>query len=315
MNSLMKKVDKDLHFGDNKEYKEFLSNGGGSRCDSAMSNDSRQSVQSTETYGAEKVIVDLDLIVEKWINFMWDKSKSKHGKIEFEDLEIIADWKKVDLSQDDAKFDTMIYGNKAPVAQTLFTTHFTNKTEHIQEYSFKTERKTRQTCCFSFMKGFSREKEGGVNIKLPQEIVEIGGGVRNSQQIECGKDQTNEEEVSWSCDSLIKVLPKCKTSASLVITEVKLEKTFSILCYLKGRINVTLNNRRENNTFVKSFTADIAEVLGMSLERQWLPPNSCRFEIIDANGAKLVKIEMKGKCKFRLGVEQHVTVNEEKLKI
>jgi hypothetical protein len=183
------------------------------------------------------VLVDLDLIVEKWISFMWERSKSKKEKtnpVEFEDLELVANWNKVELVQDDAKFDSTLFGNKAPVAQTLFTTHFTNKTDNVQEYSFKTERTTRQSCCFSFMKGFTREKEGGLNIKLPQEILEIGGGVRSTQQIQCGKDQTNEEEVSWSVDSLIKVQPKCKTTASLVITEVKLEKTFSLSCYLKG---------------------------------------------------------------------------------
>ena len=207
----------------------------GSRCDSALSNNSNESLKSSEeTYGSDKVVVDLDLIVEKWIGYMWEKTKSKNAKCEFEDLEIIINWSKVELIQDDAKFDANNCVNRAPSKQILFSTYFTNKTEQIQEYSFKTERRTRQSCCFSFIKSFTREKEGGLTIKLPQEVVEIGGGIRSSQQVECGKDQTNEEEICWAVDSLIKVRPHSKTSASLVITEFKLEKAFLLNCYLKG---------------------------------------------------------------------------------
>ncbi len=83
--------------------------------------------------------------------------------------------------------------------------------------------------------------------------------------------------------------------------------------YNIGRLFVTLNNRRDNNAFVKNFTADITEIISLAIDKLWLPPNSCRFEIIDNGGNKYVKSEMKGKCKFRLGVEQNVTVDEEKL--
>jgi hypothetical protein len=140
---------------------------------------------------------------------MWDKTKSlkqnkQQSAIEFEDLDIIVNWNKVDLTQDDAVFKDRNNLNKKINQQTLFRTYFTNKTDQEQEYSFKTERRTRQSCTFSFVKGFTREKEGNISFKLPYDIVEIGAGLRSEQSVECGKDQTNEEEISWGVDSLIK---------------------------------------------------------------------------------------------------------------
>ncbi len=64
--------------------------------------------------------------------------------------------------------------------------------------------------------------------------MEIGGGIRGEQTVECGKDQVNEEEVKWGCDSIIKVGPFSKTSACLVITEVQMEKQFCLQTYMRG---------------------------------------------------------------------------------
>ena len=44
----------------------------------------------------------------------------------------------------------------------------------------------------------------------------------------------NEEEVKWGCDSIIKVGPNTRTSASLVVTEVEMERQFCVQTYLKG---------------------------------------------------------------------------------
>lgn len=212
-----------------------------SRCDSALSNGSDQSVYSTEnSYGPDKTTVDLDQLVERWVCYMWDKTKSKNTKLEFEDTQILIDWSKVELDQDDVKFDKPAKTPyREPVSQTLFSTYFTNKTDQDQEYSFKTERKTRQSCTYSFEKTFTREKETGLTIKLPQDILEIGGGIRSIQSVTCGKDTTNEEELSWGNDSVIKVKPKSRVCASLVISEVKLERFFYINTYLRGNNKYT----------------------------------------------------------------------------
>lgn len=168
---------------------------------------------------------------------MWQMSKGK-SKYEFEDLDIVVNWAKVTLEQDEARFDsqrnTSSIHSQVPTTQTLFRTYFTNRTDMEQEYSFQTSRITRQSCGFSFVKGFCREKEGGVKFKLPEDIIEIGGGIRSEQSVECGKDQTKEEEVCWSVDSMIKVKPHTKTRASLVISELQLERNFTLETRLKG---------------------------------------------------------------------------------
>ena len=60
--------------------------------------------------------------------------------------------------------------------------------------------------------------------------------MRSEQTVECGKEQTKEEEVTWGCDSMIKVDSMTKASASLVISEVEMERSFSIITYMKGKI-------------------------------------------------------------------------------
>ena len=124
--------------------------------------------RSNQSSTADRSIADLDIIVEKFIRYMWDTTKSKsEKKYEFDDLDIIVNWNKMEFTQDEAKFEPKSIGSKKPSNQTLFKTYFTNKTNQVQEYSFKTERVTRQSCGFSFVKGFSREKEAGVSFKIP----------------------------------------------------------------------------------------------------------------------------------------------------
>lgn len=228
------------------KFREFYDNNS-NRPDSALSGNSYQSSNNSSSAspsggsgGQDRTIVDLDLIVEKWITYMWEKTKlaqsSKAPKCELEDLDIVVNWARVELTQSDAQFERgQSPRSHAPIAQTLFRTYFINNTTQEQEYSFKTERSTRQSCGFSFTKGFCREKEGGVTFKIPQDIIEIGGGLRSEQFVEAGKDQTKEETITWAVDSVIKVQPHTKTSASLVITELEFDRNFTLETKLKGR--------------------------------------------------------------------------------
>lgn len=316
--TLMGKVGRDQQFGRDPDFRSFYNNENNNnnnnihtRADSGLSGGSNESGKSD---AGEKVVVDLDLIVEKWISHMWERTRTKNIKYELDDLQIVVNWKRVEIEQNEAKFENnMSPKAKIPSNQTLFRTHFTNRTDQEQEYSFKTERVTRQAVGFSFVKGFSREKEGAISFKLPSDIVEIGGGIKSEQSVECGKDQTNEQEVTWGVDSIIKVKPHSKTTASLVISEIELNRNFYVETKLKGRLTVSLNNR-ENNQFVKSFSGDIVDIIKKAMENYWLPAASSHvFELFEANGEKFARSILRGKCKFRLGVEQHVTLTEENI--
>lgn len=75
----------------------------------------------------------------------------------------------------------------------------------------------------------------------------------------------------------------------------------------------TIINKRDGNAIVKTFSAEVTEIIQLALDRSWIPSAACKFELIEVNNNKLVKIVHKGKCKFRLGVEQHVTLDERPL--
>lgn len=258
----------------------------------------------------DKAIVDLDLVVEKWITYMWEKTKSKaDAKHEFEELNVKIDWKRCDITQKDAKFDDVTQGTLRN--QTLFKTYFKNNTDTEQEYSFRTERKTRQSCSFSFVKGFSREKEGVISFKLPDDILEVGGGLRSEQSVEMGKDETKEEEVTWGVDSQIKVRPHSKCNAELILNELEMVRNFKVEMLLKGRLTVVLTTKKDE-TFVKSFSGDITQILHMANDKLWMPmDSSSSVKFMKINGMETAVMEFSGKCQFRLGVEQHVNLNEE----
>ena len=76
---------------------------------------------------------------------------------------------------------------------------------------------------------------------------------------------------------------------------------------------MTLNYKRDNS-FVKAMSGDIVDIIELATDKYWISQKSCSFEIVNFYGVKYVKASFRGKCKFRLGVEQHVTLNEEKFK-
>lgn len=96
-------------------------------------------------------------------------------------------WKRVVFSQSDVRFQ----GSppiRLPQSQTLFRTSFNNKTLSEQSYSLKTERSTRSIFKYSFDNRLTRSEQVNIIFLLPDEIVEIGGGIQREQSIECGRD-------------------------------------------------------------------------------------------------------------------------------
>lgn len=198
--SLIGKVNNDQHFGQNPEvnlinipslkftqisyhsiftflylqFRAFYDKDRDSGVDGSLKSNSpsppNHRATSESDSAAESSIADLDEIVEKFIQYMWQQTKSKsEKKYEFDDLDVVVNWNKIVMHQDDAKFEPKALAKQQPLNQTLFKTYFTNKSNQVQEYSFKTERTTRQSCAFSFAKGFSRGKESGISFKLPSK--------------------------------------------------------------------------------------------------------------------------------------------------
>lgn len=294
---------KDLHHSKQSEINDFY-----------RSESGKSDYDLLEKSPEDKSIVNLDLIVEKWITYMWETTKSKSdAKYDLDELNIVIDWKRCEITQNEAQFDKKSKTGSKLRTQTLFRTFFCNKTDTEQEYSFRTDRTTRQSCSFTFLKGFSREKEGGISFKLPEDIVEIGGGMRSEQTVEMGKDTTKEEEVSWGVNTLVKVKPHSRTNAELIINEIDMDRDFKVEMILSGRLSAILNTKRDQS-FVKAFSADITQILHMAIDRHWLPKDSGdRIQFTRTQGTEKALVEFNGRCKFRVGVEQHVNLNESKL--
>ena len=72
----------------------------------------------------------------------------------------------------------------------------------------------------------------------------------------------------------------------------------------------TIVNKRDSNAILKTFSAEITEIVKLALERNWIPKDACKFEVLELNYSKLVKITLNGKCKFRIGIEQHINLDE-----
>lgn len=280
------------------ENKNKQTNGNGSGC-------------LLKTGDDTKLIIDLDYVVEKFIMYM--NNETKEGKIKnYDDVEIIVNWKRVEIIQDDAKFNLAFDDStpKIPISQTLFRTTFTNTTDTEQEYSFKTERKTAQTCSYTFQQGFCKTKEGGVKFKLPEEILEIGGGISYEQSVDYGKDETKSDEVTWGVDNIVKVQPHTRSLAELVIDEQQLSTEFTVEVKMSGRLSITIN-KRSTNTFVSGTTADIYQVFELVMAKNLIPKLNSIFEIVTINEKRYVKAILKGRCDFRLAVSQHITLSQQ----
>ena len=79
----------------------------------------------------------------------------------------------------------------------------------------------------------------------------------------------------------------------------------------KGRLLVVLNSKRDHS-FVKSFVADIVQIIALAQEKNWIP-NKTRVQIMRVEDSEAVKIEFSGSCDFRLGIEQNINLKEEKI--
>ncbi len=100
---------------------------------------------------------------------------------------IAINWKRVVFEQS----NTSYYGSppvRLPKSQVLFRTNFNNKTTNEQSYTFKTERYTHSTFKFTFTNRLTKSQESVVIFSLPEEIVEMGGGIKREQNVEFGQD-------------------------------------------------------------------------------------------------------------------------------
>jgi hypothetical protein len=162
-----------------------------------------------------------------------------------------------------------------------------------------------------------KQENTAIKFTLPSDILSIGGGFKREYSVEYGIDKTIEKEVAWSVDSRIKVSPTSRALASVNIKEIELEKGFEILATIKGSIMVILYNKA-NGELYKFLTKNVAEILNHAWLYGWFTnlndQQLFHFPPSESPEQPVARCSIIGKCKFKLGVEQHVNLEEELIK-
>ena len=120
--------------------------------------------------------------------------------------------------------------------------------------------------------------------------------------METTEEDCHEKSMTWSINSNIKVPPKHRTIAELVVKEQEFTAAFKMSVQVKGIVHVVVTSLKENNCFVQALEGDFAEVMSRDATSDGIRINN-----------RTVTFEMEGKCQFRYGVEQHVQLFEETL--
>lgn len=246
--------------------------------------------------------IDLEEVVKRWALEMFDYTKSKdQARIPRDCLMVTISWDRVRFQHTVPQYNEK-WKPPQPKAKVLFRTTFSNNTDLEQEYSFKTERATQSCCEVVVEKGFCMGVSMDIKLATPCEVFEANAGFHKETSLTNINGQTIEEELVWGVDSQIKVPPRHKTTASLVIDEDEFSTCFGIETCISGKVHVTLTSLKDNNSFVKAIDGNIVDIMRREIE------NGLKGATIDRN---VVKIDTRGSCKFSFGIQQHVQLNTE----
>ncbi|KAI3378297.1 hypothetical protein SNEBB_007144 [Seison nebaliae] len=249
----------------------------------------------------DRTITDMDEIIENWVLAIMQTINSKLAK---QDMKIDIDWKKVKIETNEIEYkehDKLL----APKTHILLRTEFNNKTSETQEYSLKAERTTRQTYTYSFFKGLCRGIETSLMMKLPSEILEVGGALRREQSVEMGREQMKEDEITWAVDSVVRVRCRSTIAAELVVKEYEYAPKFEVQLDISGKVFISIFNRKHHDEPVHFVEGRIFDIFDWAHKRHLLPHH---FRL--NRPKRLLEVEVTGQATFRFGVDQHVTLKE-----
>ena len=259
---------------------------------------------SPSKYTKAADVIDLDEIVKKWASTMYDITKSKdQARIPKDDLVFTVSWDRVHFTHNEPTFHEQ-KKPPSPKSQVVFKTHFSNSTEIEQEYSFKTERTTSSTCEVHVERAVTTGMEMNLALKTPCEVFEAHAGFKREVTLTKSQGDIIEECLTWVVDSVIKVPPRTKMTAELVIFEDEFEGVFSVRTDFSGKVHVSVTNQKDNNSFVKSIDGDLEQIVKRESD------NGLKGFTVDRG---VVSYVTNGRCCFRYGIEQHVIITQQKL--
>ena len=254
-------------------------------------------------------LVNFQDLIESWAEGFFLRKASKKEK-ELNKKGLIAkeiDWKRVRVESDEPQYDICRLQCATPLSSVLFQTTFTNRTGNDQKYTFRTERTTRSICAISLENSYTQGYEMSIGLKLPNEILEANAGFSREVSLSNGREQTTEEEMTWSVDSEIGVERETKAVAKLVITEEQFDGSFSLRTTIRGKVRVVFTNLKDNNSYVTSIEYPLHQIVQEAIGDGRVKGGAVKVE------NRCVICTTNGKCAFRYGVRQDVDVQQVKL--
>ncbi|XP_064601643.1 uncharacterized protein LOC135467741 [Liolophura sinensis] len=244
-------------------------------------------------------LVDLDEIVRLWAKDMYERTRGKDLP-KLQDVGLTVNWSHVKFIS--GKPD---YAERSKIPRqngtVLFRSTYLNKTDAPQEHSFRTERTTCSSYTTCVSKGYTKGVNLELKLALPDELVSATTSFGREVTVESTDEETKEETLTWGVDSTIRVRPKYKATAEVVVEEEEFTASFVMRVRIRGRISVAFTNPKDNNALVKLVENDISAVMKYAQE-----DGKKGFVIQGKN----VLWDVEGKCSFRYGIEQNVQLHE-----
>lgn len=247
-------------------------------------------------------VTDIEGVVLDWAWNNFTKTREdRFKKLKLDDVQMTVNWSRVRFQPNMPEYSDATMVDK-PNSKIVFTSTFENNTDSEQEHSFATERTTACTATTSISKGYTKGFHVELKLALPEEVASATAGFGREVNVDSTDESTQETSITWSVDSNIKVPPKHKTIAKMVVKEKEFNGTFKMSVSVSGRVIVSFANLKDNNNFIHSCEGDISEVLGKNTGK-----SGYKIE-----GKKAI-FAVEGKTAFRFGVEQRVKIDQEKL--
>ncbi|KRY55268.1 hypothetical protein T03_16858 [Trichinella britovi] len=259
-------------------------------------------------------VLDLEQVVNVWARDVFRFTKNSEQKhLSEECLQYDINWSNVKMTCDEPQYsvipkfrsDQEEMSRLSIQPRILFKSIFSNSTNRIQEHSFRAERVSTSVCSVCVENGIIRGADFEICMKTPNEILEANVGFKRELHFSRLDEDTIEEQLIWSVDSKICVPPHTETTAELVMSEAQCSASFKVGFKIQGRVVVVIRNMKANHSMVTMIEGNIADIVMHEISK-------------GLNGFKvknrIVFGEMIGKCNFKFGLEQRVTITETPLK-
>ncbi|KAH3707871.1 uncharacterized protein LOC127858638 [Dreissena polymorpha] len=192
----------------------------------------------------------------------------------------------------------------------LYFSHFDNKSNTPQMYTFSTERSTTATTSIEMQENYTIGSEANLEINLA-DVVKVGGGVNGSLSVTDTKCEEFSETLTWNINTEITVPAWNTARATLYVYEepsvmdIQVTTTISLP---KGSLPVSIRRTKDDKVVKTYWITNLKCIFTDKHEEDGL----VRFSNVNVPGSEIDEvvavIESRGVCKNVSWKNQHVEV-------